>query len=59
MCRDYPVNLSFDANPVLFDECSHRLVDANAAGLRDALARTSLSAEQRAELERKLYLKDD
>ena len=58
MCRDYPVNLTFDANPVLFDECSHRLVDVNAAGLRDALERTSLSPEQRADLERKLNLRE-
>lgn len=59
MCRDYPVNLTHEANPVLFDECSHRIVDVKAEALREALARTALSNEKRAELERKLHLRDD
>ncbi len=58
ICRDYPVNLTHEANPVLFDECSHRIVDVNAEGLRDALSRTSLTPEQLEQLERKLNLKD-
>ena len=59
ICRDYPVNLTHEASPVLFDECSYRIVDVKAEALRDALARTTLSEEKRAELERKLHLGDD
>ena len=59
MCRDYPVNLTHEANPVLFEECSHRIVDVKAAGLREALARTQLSPEKLAELEKTLHLRDD
>ncbi len=56
MCRDYPVNLTHEADPVLFEECSYQVVDVKAEGLREALSRTSLTPEQRAELERKLKL---
>lgn len=58
MCRDYPVNLTHEANPVLFDECSHRVVDVKADAMRAALERTGLTAEQREALERKLNLKE-
>ncbi len=58
MCRDYPRNLTHESNPVLFDECSYRIIDVNAAGLRAALEHTTLSPEQRAELEEKLKLRE-
>ena len=58
MCRDYPVNLTHEAVPSLFDECSHRIVDRNAASLRRALAETGLAPEKLAELEKKLFLRE-
>lgn len=58
MCRDYPVNLTYDALPQLFDECSHGVVDKNAEVLRQALVNAGLKGHKLAEAEKKLYLKD-
>jgi Fe-S-cluster containining protein len=58
MCRDYPVNLTFDALPSLFDECSHGVVDRKADALRKALVDAGLQGESLEAIERKLYLKD-
>lgn len=58
MCRDYPVNLTYDAVPTLFDECSHVVVDRKADALRKALADAGLSGEELEAAEKRLYLKD-
>ncbi len=58
-CRDYPVNVTHEANPVLFDECSHRVVDVKAGALRAALLAAKLPPEKLAELEEKLHLRDE
>lgn len=58
MCRDYPVNLTYDALPSLFDECSHGIVDRKAEGLRQALIDAGVKGPQLEALEKKLYLKD-
>ncbi|GMU58356.1 MAG: hypothetical protein AMXMBFR34_01190 [Myxococcaceae bacterium] len=58
MCRDYPVNLTYDAVPALFPECSHGVVDRKAEGLRQALVDAGVKGEQLDALERKLFLRD-
>jgi Fe-S-cluster containining protein len=58
MCRDYPVNLTFDALPQLFDECSHGVVDRKADALRQALVDAGVTGRKLEEIEEKLYLKD-
>jgi hypothetical protein len=56
MCRDYPRAQLEQAWPALFPGCGFRPVARNAERLRAALAATALSAEERAALERKLFL---
>lgn len=56
MCRDYPYNLTFDAVPALFPECSYTLHDKNADALRTALKAAGVEGEKLAELEKKLFL---
>lgn len=58
MCRDYPVNLTYDAVPSLFSECSHGVVDRKADAMREALKAAGLSGERLQEVERKLFLED-
>lgn len=58
MCRDYPVNLTYDALPSLFDECSHGVVDRKAEALRKALLEAGVRGERLEAIEKKLYLKD-
>lgn len=58
MCRDYPVNLTYDALPQLFDECSHGVVDRKADALRKALVDAGVTGEALDAAERRLYLKD-
>lgn len=55
-CRDYPVNLTFDAVPQLFEECSHRVVDRNAARLLQALVDAGVSGEKLEQARRRLFL---
>lgn len=58
MCRDYPVNLTFEAVPELFPECSHGVVDRNAEALKAALEAAGVSPEKRAAIEAKLFLSE-
>lgn len=58
VCRDYPANLTFEAVPPLFAECSHGVVDRNAEALREALIAAGVTGEKLDEVEQKLFLKD-
>jgi Fe-S-cluster containining protein len=57
MCRDYPRLLLDQPWPDLFPECGFRAVAKDAPRLLEILERQQLSAEQREDLERKLFLK--
>lgn len=59
MCRDYPVNLTFEAVPTLFPECSHVVQDRNAAALRDALVKAGVSGDKLKEAEARLFLRGE
>ncbi len=59
MCRDYPVNLTFEAVPALFDECSHVVQDARADVLRAALVKAGIEGDKLRELETKLFLRGE
>lgn len=59
MCRDYPYNLTFQAVPSLFPECSYVMHDKKAEGLRAALKKAGVEGEKLAELEKKLFLTKD
>lgn len=56
MCRDYPYNLTFQAVPSLFPECSYVVHDKKAEALREALVKAGVEGEKLAELEKKLFL---
>lgn len=56
MCRDYPRNLTFQAVPSLFPECSYVVHDKKAEALREALVKAGVEGEKLAELEKKLFL---
>lgn len=56
MCRDYPRVLLDGAWPELFEGCGFGLRDRLGGGLAKALEDTSLSAEEREELKRRLRL---
>lgn len=56
MCRDYPRGLMDQPWPELFEGCGYRVQLRKAEGLSAALDQTGLSAEQLAELKRKLRL---
>ena len=56
VCRDYPVNLLDQPNPVFLPGCGHRPILHNAAAFRLALAEQDLSPEQRSALHRNLHL---
>ena len=56
MCRDYPRLLLWQPNPELLPGCGYRASPPNAAGLRAALGRAGLTAEQREKLRRGLRL---
>lgn len=56
MCRDYPRLLLWQASPEMLPGCGYRAVSPRAPGLRDALERANLSAEQRRKLRRGLHL---
>lgn len=56
MCRDYPVNQTFEALPALFPECSYVVQDQQAAALKAALKAAGVDGEKLAEIEKKLYL---
>lgn len=57
MCRDYPVNLTFEATPTLFPECSYVVQDRKAEQLRASLIAAGVSGEKLEALERSLFLK--
>lgn len=59
MCRDYPVNLTFEAVPALFDECSHVVQDKKADELRAALVKAGVEGDKLRELETKLFLRGE
>jgi len=56
MCRDYPRNLMYQPHPELHPGCGYRPVAPNAAALRAALDRRSLTPEQQEKLRRELFL---
>lgn len=56
MCRDYPVNLTYDAVPELFAECSHTVIDKDASTLLGALEQAGVDADKLAEIRKKLFL---
>lgn len=56
ICRDYPRHLLWQPRPELLPRCGYRAVVPNAAGLRAALDRLALTAEQREKLRRGLEL---
>lgn len=58
MCRDYPRALLASSDPQLLPGCGFRAVARNAAALRASLATADLPAERRAELERRLHVRD-
>jgi Fe-S-cluster containining protein len=58
MCRDYPVNLTFEAVPALFPECSHGVVDRNAEALRAAMVAAGVDPEKLEAIEAKLFLSE-
>ncbi len=59
MCRDYPRNLTFEAVPPLFEECSYVVQDVNADALRAELIRAGVSGEKLKEMETKLFLRGE
>jgi hypothetical protein len=56
VCRDYPVNLTYDVVPSLFPECSYSVQDKKAEQLSAALKAAGLSGEKLAEVEKRLFL---
>jgi len=56
MCRDYPRLLLWQASPDFLPGCGYRASPPNAAGLRAALDRASLTPGQRERLRRGLRL---
>ena len=56
VCRDYPRNLMWQANPELHARCGYRALPPNARGLRLAIDALELTPEQRAKLRRGLRL---
>jgi Fe-S-cluster containining protein len=56
MCRDYPTVLLDQPWPELFEQCSHRILARRPAGLAAQIDATSLSAEAKLDLRRKLRL---
>jgi hypothetical protein len=56
MCRDYPRLLLWQPNPVLLPGCGYGARPPNSEGLRVALSRLELTAEQREKLRRGLRL---
>ena len=56
MCRDYPRAILDQAHPEMFPGCGFRAVAPNAVGLRAALRRLPLTAEQEDKLRRGLHL---
>ncbi len=58
MCRDYPRALLAASDPQLLPGCGFRALARNAGALRAALTAADLPAARRAELERRLHLRD-
>lgn len=58
MCRDYPRPLLEAAVPEFFSECGYSAVDTQAEGLRAALDMVPLDEARRAELYRRLRIKE-
>lgn len=56
ICRDYPRNLLWQANPRLHPRCGFRALPPNAAGLRSAIDLLDLPPEQKQKLRRGLRL---
>jgi DNA-directed RNA polymerase subunit F len=56
MCRDYPVNVTYEAVPELFAECSHSVVDKDASALLHALKNAQVDPETLEKVRKKLFL---
>ena len=56
MCRDYPTALLAQPWPELFEGCGYRILARRPAGLAAQIDATSLSAEAKLDLRRKLRL---
>ncbi len=56
MCRDYPGNLVYAADPELFDTCGYRIVLKNAARMARALEEAGLAPETLQELKANLHI---
>lgn len=59
ICRDYPKNLTYEAIPALFPECSYTVHDKKGAQLKAALLAAGVEPAKLKELEKKLFLGDD
>lgn len=58
-CRDYPLNVTYDAAPELFPECSYGVVDKHASALVEAMQAAGVAPEKLEAVRKKLYLGDD
>jgi Fe-S-cluster containining protein len=56
VCRDYPRNLMWQANPELHARCGYRALPPNVAGLRTAIDELDITPERREKLRRGLRL---
>jgi Fe-S-cluster containining protein len=56
ICRDYPRALLYQAHPELLPGCGYRPLARNAVELRRALLARPMTEEQRARLQRELFL---
>ena len=56
VCRDYPRNLLWQANPRLHSRCGFRALPPNAKGLRSAIDALEITPAQREKLRRGLRL---
>jgi Fe-S-cluster containining protein len=58
ICRDYPNNLLDSPNPEFLEGCGYYPHYCNADAFKEALDEHDLAPEKRAEIERKLHLRD-
>ncbi len=56
MCRDYPRNLIYAANPEFIAACGYYAIDHNAAALERSLNELDLPPDTLAEVKAKLYV---
>jgi uncharacterized protein len=58
MCRDYPRNQLWTANPQLFEGCGFRAIHPKADSFLEALQKEGLEGDKLEEVKRKLHLGD-